>query len=374
MKIVFTGGGTGGHLMPIIAISRELKSLYKKDDLTIYYLGPKDDFALLSGEHIKTYPIASGKIRRYFSFQNIVDVLFKIPFSFLQSFFWLLVIRPQLVFSKGGTGSLPVAYCASILRLPLFIHESDMAAGLSNKMASAWAKKVFVSFEKTQQLNPAAVTLVVGNPIRRELLGGSKEEAKKILGLAFEKPVILILGGSQGAEPINDFVLLVLHDLLQKYEVIHVAGAKNYKNVYRQTSIILAAENSDLEKRYHVYPFLNEVELKSAYVASSLVISRSGSGSIFEIAALGKPSILIPLPSSANDHQSKNAYQYVNSGACMVIEQGSLSPNFFLGEIENILLQSKKMEKAALAFSKPDAATTIVKAILDFLNNNATKK
>lgn len=355
--------------MPIIAIGRELKNFDQKGDLALYYLDPKTDFALLSGEGFKTYSVAGGKLRRYFSFQNIVDVLFKIPFSFLQSFFWLLVIRPQLVFSKGGTGSLPVAFLARLFRIPLFIHESDVIPGLSNKLASKWAKKVFVSFEKTEQLRSAM--MVVGNPIRSELLRGNKEEAKKILDLAFEKPVILILGGSQGAEPINNFILSILNSLIESYEVIHVTGPKNYQGVRASSNIILSDK---LKNSYHLYPFLNEVQLKNAYAASDLVVSRSGSGSIFEIAALGKPSILIPLPSSANDHQSKNAYQYANSGAAIVLEQETLSSDFFLGEVENSLSQSEKMRQAALSFSKSDAAKMIAKEILDFLSNDAKKK
>ncbi len=364
MKILFTGGGTGGHLMPIIAIGRELKG---KDGIKLYYLGPKDEQGgfLLAQENFKIHSILSGKIRRYFSFWNITDVLFGIPIGFLQGFFWILVIRPNLVFSKGGSGSLVVCWAARIFRISVFLHESDSVPGLSNKIVSKWAKKVFVSFsfEKTEGFENS---ILVGNPTRKELLNGSIEEAKKIFNLTLEKPVILIMGGSQGAMAINEFIMVILNNLLEKYEIIHVAGLKNYKKIKLESEVVFG---QDLEKYYHLYPTLNEVELKNAYAAADLVISRAGSGSIFEIAAVGKPSILIPLPSAAGNHQSKNAYQYAESGAAIVLEQDNLSPNLFLGEVESAFSKKEKMEKAALNFSKPNAAELITKEILNFKND-----
>lgn len=350
--------------MPIIAVSRQLKRLYPEGSLALHYIGPKDDFNLLLEENFKLHSIAAGKIRRYFSLQNITDALFKIPFSFLQSFFLLLFIGPQLVFSKGGTGSLPVTYCARLFKIPVFIHESDAVAGLSNKLASKWAKKIFISFEKTDYFN-SANTMLAGNPIRKELLGANPEESKEALNLTSRKPVILFLGGSQGSRPLNEFILPILSSLLKKYEIIQVVGSKNYKEAQMQSKIFLSDKN--LLSHYHIYKFLNEVELKNAYAAADIVISRAGAGNIFEIAAMGKPSILIPLPSSAKDHQAKNAYQYAKSGAAIVIEQESLSPNFFMGEIDNVISQSEKMKEAALKFAKPEAAETIAKEILNYL-------
>src|SRR3989344_1948500 len=215
IKILFTGGGTGGHTMPIIGIVREIKRLYQQDGLKFYYMGPKDKLTLdlLSKEHVKIFIIASCKIRRYFSFQNFVDILFGIPLGFVQSFFFLLFIRPKLVFSKGGSGATVVSAAAKILRRPIFLHESDVVPGLSNKTASKWAKKIFISFPTTEFFDPAKVTLV-GNPIRRELLNGDANTAKEIFHLTGGKPLLLFLGGSQGSQALNDFVLLFLNDLL----------------------------------------------------------------------------------------------------------------------------------------------------------------
>lgn len=379
MKILFTGGGSGGHLLPIIAIARELKRLSDDKDIKLYYVGPKDPMAslLLAQENFKIQNIVTGKIRGYFSFQNIIDVLFKLPVSILQSF-WLLVIdRPNLVFSKGGTGSVSVVFCAALLGIPIFAHESDMVPGSSNRLAWRWAaKKIFISFPKTEYFGSAESAsglrpkiMLVGNPILKELLEGDKNLAREIFNLTAQKPVLLFWGGSQGSQALNDFVLLILPKLLDRYQVIHVCGDKNYSNVLAESSEILNAFAS-LAKDYHLFEFLREVELKHALTVADFVISRSGSGSIFEIAALGKPSILVPLPSSAHNHQSKNAYEYARNGAALVIEQDNLNASFFLEKLQYLFSSPKELEvmkEAALAFAKPLAAKAIAREILEYL-------
>lgn len=370
IKILFTGGGTGGHIIPIIAISREIRRLHNNNDLELHYMGPKNELSLLllAQENLKAHTIVTGKVRRYFSFENITDVLFKMPFGFLQSLFFLLLIRPKLVFSKGGSGSTVACFCAKIFGIPIFIHESDSFPGLSNQMSSKWAKKVFISFPRTEYFD-LSKAILVGNPIKKEITEGNVDSAKEIFNLTLEKPVVLFLGGSQGAQALNDFILIILNDLLKDYEVIHLCGSKNYKNVNLEAQVIL---NKDLEKYYHLWEFLDEVQLKHALSAANIIISRAGSGSIFEIAACGKPSILIPLPGAAGDHQSKNAYQYAKTGAALVLEQENLTPNFFVGKINYLLSNPEKMEsmkEAALAFSKPLAAKAIAREILEYVND-----
>jgi len=368
MKILFTGGGTGGHVFPIVAIAREIRRIYPKNDLEFYYLGPKDEFGhiMLEQEDFIIKTIVSGKIRRYFSYQNFIDVLFKIPFGFLQSIFLILTIRPQLVFSKGGSGSISVTYCARFLRTPVFLHESDIVPGLSNRVTSKWAKKTFISFPKTEYFD-LAKAILVGNPIRKELLEGDKKLAGDLFDLTFRKPVILFLGGSQGAEAINDFVLNILNDFLREFELIHVCGRNNLEEVEKEAQVVI--ENG-LAKYYHPVGFIDEEKIKHAYKAADLIVSRSGSGSIFEIAGSGKPSILIPLPSAAANHQARNAYAYSETGASLVIEQDNLTRNFFLDKIHHIFLHPDKIEKmseAALRFSKPLAAKAIAREILEYL-------
>lgn len=369
IKIAFCGGGTGGHLFPLIAVARELKRLHSHDDLKLYYFGPKDEFGriLLLQENFKIKNIAAAKIRRYFSFQNISDMIFKLPLGFIQSFFLLLFIRPRLVFSKGGPGAVPVCFCAKLLVMPVFLHESDIIPGLSNRVTSGWAKKTFISFDKTEYFD-LSKTILTGHPILKELLEGNRQSAKETFNLSLEKPVILFVGGSQGAGPLNDFVALILNDILKKYEIIHSCGKNNYREA-RIAAEMTVDEN--LKKYYHLCEFLNEVELKHVYAAADLIISRAGAGSVFEIAALGKPSILIPLPTSAANHQAKNAYYYAQTGAALIIEQENLTPNFFIEKINQLFSRPdmmKKMKEAALKFAKPLAAKAIAREILEYLD------
>ena len=366
LKILFTGGGTGGHIMPIISIGRELKKLDPQNNLKLHYIGPKDGTEFLFQEGFKIHTIVSGKIRRYFSLLNIVDILFSIPFGFIQSFFLLLFIRPKIVFSKGGSGSLVTCVAAKVLKIPVFLHESDSVPGMSNQKISKFAKKIFISFPKTEYFDSTKTTLV-GNPIRIDLLNIDEETAKKTLNINLNKNIILFWGGSQGAEIINEFVLSNLNNFLLNYEIIHVAGDKNYRNV---KSELEARLNKEEKKYYYLYKSLNELELKSALKLCHFAVSRAGSGSIFEISAFGIPSILIPLPTSAQDHQSRNAYQYAKTGAGIVIEQENLTPNLFLAKINNIISNPetfKKMSESALNFSKPKAGETIAKEILGYI-------
>ncbi len=368
MRILFTGGGTGGHIFPIVSIARDMRRLYSKNDLEFFYLGPKEEFSLimLQQEDFKIKTIVGGKIRRYFSIKNFVDVLFKIPLGVVQSFFIILKIKPSLIFSKGGSGSIAVTFCARLLKIPLFIHESDVAPGLSNRVSSKWAKKIFVSFPKTEYFDPKK-TILVGNPIRKELIEGDTEKARELLGLTFEKPIILFCGGSQGAEAINDFVLNILNILLEDFEIIHITGTGNFEQVQAESQV---AADKDLRKYYHPINFADEKKMKHVYKVADLIISRSGAGSIFEIAAAGKPSILVPLPTAAADHQAKNAYVYAEAGAAIVIEQANLTKNFFMEKLQYLFLHPEvleKMQNEALRFSKPLAGKAIAREILEYL-------
>lgn len=384
MKILFAGGGTAGHLLPIIAIGREIRRIYQ-DKIQFFYIGPKDEFGeiLLSQEGIKVKHVFSGKIRRYFDwkapFQNLFDVLFKIPIGILQAFFYIFFLAPDVIFSKGGFGSIPAVMAGWLLRVPIFLHESDISPGLANRFLSKFALEVFISFPKTEYFSPKKIILV-GNPIRREILEGSKPEAQRLFKLSglhppttlpakgwAPKPVILILGGSQGAQRINDKILEILEELLKNFEIIHQCGQKNFKQVKAESRAIVPKE---LLPFYHLFPFLKEEELKQAYAASQLVVSRAGSGSIFEIAATGKPSILIPLPEAAQNHQVKNAYAYAKNGAAIVLEEVNFTPHFFLERLKYLVSRPEeleKMQKAAEEFSKPLAAKIIAGYLVEFL-------
>ena len=373
MKILFAGGGTGGHITPIIAITREIKRVYPADQIKLFFIGPKDDFnqMFLSQEGIIVKTILAGKIRRYFDpisvIKNILDVLIKTPLGIIEAFSCVFSIAPDVIFSKGGYGSLPAIIAGWILEVPIFLQESDFTPGLANRFLSRFALEIFTSFPKTEYF-PLSKIILVGNPTRREILTGSIEEAKELFGLSLEKPIIFIIGGSQGSQRINEMLLQVLSELVEKYEIIHQCGEKNFKQLSLEARIVLKPGQ---EKYYHLVPFLREQELKHAYAASDLIISRGGAASIFEIAALGKPSVLIPLPESAQNHQLKNAYNYAENGATLVMEESNLTPRFFLERINYLFSHPDEIEtmaEKAKEFARPNAASIIADYLISYLS------
>lgn len=360
MRILLTGGGTGGHLFPIIAITRELKKI---SDLELLFIGP-DDFSknLLEKEGIRVKTILAGKLRRYFSPEIILDFL-KMPIGLFQAFWHIFIFMPDVTFGKGGYGSLPAVLISWLFRIPILLHESDTLPGLSNRFLSRFAKRIAISFSKTEEFFPSQKTALIGNPVRIELTRGSKEEAKRIFGLESNKPILLIIGGSQGAQAINEIILSVLPQLLEKYELIWQTGEINYNSVEEEIK-----QMSDLRPtNCRLFSFLNENQLKHALVVADLIISRAGAGNIFEIAVCGRPSILIPLPESASNHQKENAFEYAKKGATVVLEQANLTPNLFLGEISHLLNNPgllQKMSDSARSFARPEAAQKIVEELI----------
>jgi len=372
MKILFTGGGTGGHVLPIIGVVREVRRIYPGKDLRFFYIGPKDEFGeiFLTHEGIEIKRVLAGKIRRLTDWksisQNLVDCLIKIPVGICQAFFYIFMLAPDLIFSKGGFGSLPGVVSGWLLRTPIFLHESDVSPGLANRFLSRFVSAIFVSFPKTEWFPPSKMILV-GNPIRREILEGSREKAQELFKLTFEKPIILIMGGSQGAQRINDKILEILSELLKNFEIIHQCGEKNFKEVRAEAEVVI---EKDFGKYYHPVPFLKEEELREAYCVADLILSRAGSGSIFEIAAAGKPSILIPLPEAAQNHQVKNAYAYAGTGASIVMEEANFTPHFFLEKLKSLFSYPEKLEKMqekAKEFAKPQSAKIIAGYIVNYL-------
>jgi UDP-N-acetylglucosamine--N-acetylmuramyl-(pentapeptide) pyrophosphoryl-undecaprenol N-acetylglucosamine transferase len=370
MKIILTGGGTAGHIYPLIAVYKEIMKNYPFGGFEFFYIGPKDNFAkkLFSQEGIKTKTAISGKMRRYFSLLNVLD-FFKIPIGILQAFYYLFVLSPDVVFSKGGYGSVPVTIAAWILRVPVFLHESDIVPGLANRIGGKFAVEVFISFSINEtEYFPLKKMLSVGNPVRASILNGSEEKAKEIFNLTGEKPVILILGGSQGAQNINDKLLSVLPQMLDRFEIIHQTGKSGFEQAKKESEVVLTKE---IKKYYHAVDFLGDEYLAHAYAGCNLIISRAGSGSIFEIAVLGKPSILVPLSGSAQDHQIRNAYAFSERGACMVIEEPNFRPHFILERIKYLFERPelmKEMGQKAREFSRPNAAKVIAEYLVTYLN------
>lgn len=359
-RILLTGGGSGGHLFPLLAVADSIIEI-TKGEAEIIYLGPRhplnEEFRT---REIKVYTVAAGKLRRYFDLANFLDIP-KVILGFIQSLFILYWLMPDVVFSKGGTGALPVVVAAKFYFIPVIIHESDSIPGLTNRFSAPLAKRIGISFRSAAAFFSPKKTALVGNPVRRGLLPDSMDSRQAKITLQFnpDEPLILVLGGSQGAAVINNFIVNNLELLLTDFQVYHQTGPNNEEEVRSLTKDVVSP-------RYKLAGFLNLAELRTALNAADVVICRAGSN-IFEIAVFGKPAILIPLIGSANNHQLYNAYEYAENGAAVVVEEANFTANIVLRQIKDVLGDKQKREQmaqAAKAFAKPNAAQVIAEEIL----------
>ncbi len=375
MKIVFTGGGSGGHIFPLIALTHALRELQKatplKEGIACIYIGP-DTFgkdALLKAG-IEVRGITTGKLRRYLTIAQIVEAC-KFILGFFQSLWHVWWVMPDLIFSKGGYGSFWVVAWGWLFRVPIVIHESDAIPGLANRLVERFAKMVLLAFKEGEPYFINDNIRVVGNPIREELFEDLRENPRTYLGITTEKPVLLILGGSQGAERINNTILEILPDLAGLYEVLHQCGTLHFTDIKKEVSVILG---KTAHPSYHLFPFLNEKGMNAAYRAADLIVSRSGAGSVFEIAASGKPAILIPLASSSANHQRENALIYSERGAALLLEEPNLTPHLLITQINQLMQDEnrrKKMWEATRQFAKPNAAALIAKELIKLVNQES---
>lgn len=369
MKIVFTGGGTGGHFYPLIAVAEQVNKIIDSDKIIgakLYYISDSPyDSEMIFQNGLLYEEVGAGKMRIYFSLKNFVDVL-KMILGTFSAFLKMFLIYPDIVFSKGGYASFPVVFAARILSIPVFIHESDSAPGRVNKWAGHFAKRVAVSFIDAANFFPEKSVAWTGNPIRSEIEHPASHD-KSLNYFKFESnlPVIFVLGGSQGAELINNVVIDALPRLLKNYQIIHQTGIKNFKTVTGRAEVVLS-NNTD-KSRYLPISFLNSLQIKMAAGAATLIISRAGS-TLFEIASWGIPSILVPFSNSHADHSKKNAFNYSNAGACSVIEEANMTANILSSEVEKIMENKdvwQQMAYNAKAFNKPGAAFKIARELVD---------
>lgn len=367
MRVLFTGGGTGGHFFPVLAVIRELKKVAEEErilDLELFYMGP-DGFGedALREEDVVCVRVMSGKLRRYGSARNILDA-FKTGAGIVQAFWNTFLIMPDVVFSKGGYGAAPAVIASALFRIPLMIHESDTVPGKVNEFSRRIARRIAIAFPDAAAFFPKEKTALVGVPIRTRILGGIREDARENFDAFSAHPALGIIGASQGASKINEAALGILKQLTDEYEIIHQTGEKNYEEVRLEARVILEFGHKE---RYHPYGFFGEAQMRDFYAASDLIVSRAGASSIFEIAAHGKPSILVPLASAAQDHQRKNAYAYAGEGCAVIIEEGNLTPHILYAQIKKLTDDPDKMKRmgeAAKNFARTDSAEIIAKEIL----------
>jgi UDP-N-acetylglucosamine--N-acetylmuramyl-(pentapeptide) pyrophosphoryl-undecaprenol N-acetylglucosamine transferase len=320
-KIIFTGGGSAGHVVPNLALISKLET----SGWDIHYVGSKNGIErnLIEERNISYYPISSGKLRRYFDFKNFQDP-FRVLKGLAQSYSLLRKLKPDLVFSKGGFVSVPVVIAGKLTNTPVFIHESDITPGLANKIAGKFATKVFVTFEETVNELPKEKAVYTGSPIRDEVLNGDKEKGLKFLGFTSKKPVIAVMGGSLGSARLNNAVRESLNDLLKKFQLVHLCGKGNLDPGYDDVT------------GYRQFEYLS-TELPDVLAASDLVTSRAGSNSIFEFLTLKKPMLLIPLPrSSSRGDQLLNAKSFEKKGFSSVLYDEDLTKESFIQALSEL--------------------------------------
>lgn len=320
-KIIMTGGGTAGHVTPNIALMPKLKEL----GYEIQYIGTASGIEkkLIEEEKIKYHAISSGKLRRYFDVKNFTD-----PFKVIKGVFEAKAIikkeKPNIVFSKGGFVSVPVVLGAYFNKIPVIIHESDMTPGLANKISMPYATKICVTFEEAMNHVNKKKAVLTGSPIREELFKGSKIKGREFCGFKDNKPVILVTGGSLGSRIVNECVRESLKDLLKEYNVVHLCGKGNIDRNY------------NMIEGYAQFEYIKE-ELCDLMQLADIVISRAGANTIFELLALKKPNILIPLSAKASrGDQILNAKSFEKAGYSMVIEEENLNALSLLDSVKDI--------------------------------------
>lgn len=320
-KIVLTGGGTAGHVTPNIALLPRLQEL----GYEIFYIGSYDGIEkkLIADFDIPYFGISTGKFRRYFDPKNFSDP-FRVLKGYSEAKKKLKEIKPDVVFSKGGFVSVPVVRAAASLGIPCIIHESDMTPGLANKLCIPVASKVCCNFPETMKLLPESKAVLTGSPIREELAKGNKLAALDMCGFTANKPVIMVIGGSLGANAINQTVRQALPKLLEDFQVVHLCGKEKVDNLLLNV------------KGYKQFEYL-KAELKDVFAMADVVISRAGANAICELLALKKPNILIPLPASASrGDQILNAKSFEEQGFSMVLDEDDLTENLLVEKVHEM--------------------------------------
>ncbi|MBE5834686.1 MAG: undecaprenyldiphospho-muramoylpentapeptide beta-N-acetylglucosaminyltransferase [Butyrivibrio sp.] len=352
-KIVLTGGGSAGHVTPNIALIPALK----EKGYEIYYIGSYNGIEkkLIADYGIPYYGIATGKLRRYFDPKNFSDP-FRVIKGFGEAKKILKEIQPDIVFSKGGFVSVPVVKAARACKIPFVLHESDMTPGLANKLCLPGATKVCCNFPETIEKLPAEKAVLTGTPIREELMRGSAEAGKKLCGFTDDKPVLMVIGGSLGAQSVNETVRYALPRLLPTFNVVHLCGKEKMDNLKLSVP------------GYKQFEYVKE-DLKDIFAMADVVVSRAGANSICELLALRKPNILIPLSTkSSRGDQILNAESFKKQGFSIVIDNEELDEDILVESVFDMFENKEKFIDNMVKNSQESATNTIVDVIEGIVN------
>ena len=349
MRIVLTGGGTGGHITPFEPIVEALRTSYRSqkdslpskidpDKLEIWLFGVATATAreLFSQIDVPILHIPSGKLRRYASFRTLVDIFFLLPVGLIKAFIYMWYLMPDVVVSKGGYGSVPVVIAAYFYRIPIILHESDSVPGVANRILGSVATVIALGMPsaKSSFKKYSKKVFVTGNPVRSDITAQANADlSKKQLGFNASDKVLVITGGSQGAKQINEILLKVLPTLITKTAILHIAGSEQEDAVRAVASELLEA--SSMRDRYKVVGYMKDMHI--AYAAADAVVTRAGATTLAEVARVGKPCLIIPLDGAAGDHQRLNARIYEKHGAARVLDPLNLMPNLFERNVIDLL-------------------------------------
>lgn len=350
-KIVLTGGGTAGHVTPNIALLPALEEAGYEVSYIGSYAGIEK--TLIEEHNIPYYGIATGKLRRYFDLKNFTDV-FRVIKGYSESKKYLKEIKPDVIFSKGGFVAVPVVRAAAGLGIPCIIHESDMTPGLANKLCIPVAKKVCCNFKETLKFLPADKAIFTGSPIRKELSEGNKEEGLKLCGFDGSKPVLMVIGGSLGAQSVNETVRESLPKILPNFDVVHICGKDKVDNM------MLNVEG------YKQFDFIED-ELKDIFAMADVVISRAGANAICEIVELKIPNVLIPLSAGSRGDQILNAASFEEQGFSEVVREEALDPSMLVETIDKVYANRAKYIEAMEKHTENRPIEKIMKLIEECL-------
>ena len=368
MRVIVSGGGTGGHIYPALAVAQHLRSHFSAD---VLYLGSDDglETQLVPAAGLPLKTIKAGKLRRYISWQTIKGVM-RVPFGVIQAVEIVRRFRPDAVFTSGGYVAVPAGLAAYLNRVPLLMHQQDVPPNLSNRQVAPLATKISVAFEDSLAYFPAQKTLLLGNPMRQEILDIRQVApmvARARFGLAGDQPLLLVTGGSQGARHLNQVVCQALPELLPVCQVLQISGKDLYEETLERSNQALAGGDPALKTRYRLVPYLNE-EMPAALQAADLVLCRSGASTLSELATLGKPSILVPLPPAiGKSPQEANAAMFERKRAGLVIKNAELESQLLVERVKYIMTSPELlafMMEATSSLARPQATQEIVEHLM----------
>lgn len=354
-KYILTGGGTMGSVTPLLAVAEELKK--REDGVEFLWIGTKNgpEKKVVDLFSIKFISVPAGKLRRYFSGWNFLTP-FLLAAGFFKSLWLIFKFKPKMILSAGGFVAVPVIWAGWVLRVPSLVHQEDLRPGLANKFTARFAKIITVTFPESLKYFPKGI--VTGNPVRPEIFSGDKERAVQNLNLERGLPIVFILGGGTGAISLNKIVVAAARELVRFCQIVHMTGGRideslraEIENIKRETA------------RYHTAEFFGE-ELSDIFSAADLVISRAGMATLTELAVLGKPTVLVPIPKS---HQEDNAYYFKKQNAVVFWNEEDLTPeNFFAGiqELLNNRVELENLSRNIKETMPADAAQKIADRIL----------